>query len=125
MEFCDVCDNMLYVSPSSVPGEAELGLAALACLHCGSRKPIARKAGEPSVLVSETRYGDDSARYLHYVTPDLHEDPTLPRTDCACPKPGCGGDKAIYVKYDETNMKYIYSCVRCKTFWGPDGVIDA
>ena len=50
-------------------------------------------------------------------------DPTLPRLDnIPCPNKECpsnnGSDKeVIYIRYDDTNLKFIYLCVHCDKIW--------
>ena len=55
------------------------------------------------------------------------EDPTLPRiTTIRCPNSDCpsnqedGTREVIYLRYDDTNMKYIYMCAKCDTMWKTD-----
>ena len=51
-------------------------------------------------------------------------DPTLPRVNnILCPNPDCTTNtkndprEIIYIRYDDTNMKYIYLCSSCDTVW--------
>ena len=60
-------------------------------------------------------------------------DPTLPRIHTMrCPNDECssnqGGDSAgnkptseiIYVRYDDTNLKYVYLCAKCDKVWNTE-----
>ena len=51
-------------------------------------------------------------------------DPTLPRvSNILCPNGDCLTNKEdipreiIYIRYDDTNMKYVYLCSTCDTVW--------
>jgi aspartate carbamoyltransferase regulatory subunit len=51
-------------------------------------------------------------------------DPTLPRiNNILCPNSECSTNtkneekEIIYIRYDETNMKYVYLCSTCDTVW--------
>lgn len=80
-----------------------------------------------SICVLETRLGEDeSSDWKRYMTPYLKYDPTLPRVShIICPNPRCKSassspedrNEVIVVKYDKPNMKYLYSCEGCNTFW--------
>jgi DNA-directed RNA polymerase subunit M/transcription elongation factor TFIIS len=116
--FCKICQNLLFVKV------AEDGGLVASCNYCLSKEDLAAEGGG-AVVVSETSYKTDAAKYSHLMTPLLHEDPTLPRvTDVRCPNRGCvkpGGepDRALFVKYDGDNMRFLYSCCFCKHFWVP------
>nr|WRJ69776.1 putative DNA-directed RNA polymerase subunit Rpb9/RpoM [Oceanusvirus sp.] len=114
MKFCEVCDNLLYVKLD------DAGAFVYQCNYCSSQfKPASQDS-----VVAEVNYRDDRAKYHHLLTPLVHEDPTLPRVDIACPNKSCPrpprkkGD-VLYIKYDHVNLRYLYSCGYCKHFWGP------
>jgi hypothetical protein len=48
-------------------------------------------------------------------------DPTLPRIhNIPCPNPECAtkeGKEVIYIRYDDTNLKYLYLCTECDKLW--------
>ena len=125
--FCEKCDNMMYISlrpDASKPQENEL---AYNCKHCGF---TTTKKDEGGVVVMSTDYEDDQASFRQYATPYLKFDPTLPRSrdiECIrgvkCTRPKDELQEVIYVKYDAKNLKYIYNCVHCSTFWKSGGPI--
>jgi len=45
-----------------------------------------------------------------------------------CPNPECETNKnkvkreIIYIRYDDTNMKYVYLCSECSTIWQTNNV---
>lgn len=140
MKFCPVCENLLYISVTGGDGDDGDGgqgsQMSYHCKNCGSMQRVTGDGKHESICVLETRLGADTAGgggYKRYMTPYLKHDPTLPRaTDIRCPNPTClsnGGAPAskedaqnrqhevIVVKYDRENMRYLYCCETCDTFW--------
>ena len=118
VRFCSICQNLMFVKMT------DLGALVASCNYCLSKEELSTgKSG--AVVISETTYRSDAAKYSHLVNPLLHEDPTLPRVvDVPCPNPYCSkpGDEAnnaLFVKYDADNLKFLYSCTFCKHFWVP------
>jgi DNA-directed RNA polymerase subunit M/transcription elongation factor TFIIS len=115
MNFCDVCENILYDKLD------DTGKLVHHCNYCSMTYDNYVHAR----VVSETHYRDDRAKYHHLLTPLIHEDPTLPRVSSVpcpnkhCKRPADALHRVVYIKYDPRNMKYIYSCSYCHTFWGP------
>ena len=115
MKFCEVCDNLLYVRLAD-------GDVVHQCNYCGWSCPSA----DPDEPICETDYRDDRAKYHHLLTPLVHEDPTLPRVDnVPCPNKDCTRPprkkgSVLYIKYDPRNLRFLYSCSYCKSFWGPE-----
>lgn len=124
MRFCSRCDNMLYISlqPDESRDGAPLSLT-YSCKHCGFK--TAEDASSAPVL--STNYADDQTSYKQYATPFIRFDPTLPRvSDIKCPsaqcsKPADAPNEVIYVKYDPQNLRFLYYCVHCATFWKSGG----
>jgi DNA-directed RNA polymerase subunit M/transcription elongation factor TFIIS len=112
MKFCEACDNMLYI-------QLEDGALQFACKNCGHVSLDA--AAEQRVI--DTNYADDQSAYLQYVTPYITHDPTLPRVsnipcpNAACSRPPEASNEVIYVKYDARNLRFLYHCVHCSSFW--------
>ena len=120
MRFCEVCDNLLYVKQAVAEGGGPKVIYQ--CNYCSS----VYDAGDSGEPIMETDYRDDRAKYHHLLTPLIHEDPTLPRVDnVACPNKECTRPprkkgSVLYIKYDPTNLRFLYSCSYCKAFWGPE-----
>jgi DNA-directed RNA polymerase subunit M/transcription elongation factor TFIIS len=135
MKFCDVCNNMLYVSTDEQTG------LVLYCKNCNFRKAMESSsksvqltnvnysAQHENVLgndncIMNTNYSDDARSYKQFLTPNIKYDMTLPRVNnIPCPKKCSNGDgdsEVIYIKYDQTNMKYLYFCCKCEHFWKLD-----
>jgi DNA-directed RNA polymerase subunit M/transcription elongation factor TFIIS len=115
MEFCEVCDNMLYLSNV----EDEMSLIHL-CKKCGFQ----RKSSEGTTLVSSLSFSKQ-APYTSAVNQYTKLDPTLPRIQgMPCPKPDCENHKLardiIYIRYDNVDLKYAYLCPICDTVWKTD-----
>ena len=110
---------MLYISlrPDESKDGAPLELT-YSCKNCGFVE-TAREIGP----VLSTDYTDDQTSYKQHATPFLKHDPTLPRvSDIVCPNEACSRPKdsaneVIEVKYDAANLKYLYHCVHCQSFW--------
>lgn len=115
MRFCEVCDNLLYVKLD------DSSSFVYKCNYCSSTF----KPAPGDTTVSETNYRDDRARYHHLLTPQVHDDPTLPRVSTIpcpnkeCTRPARKSGSVLYIKYDPVNLKFLYTCTYCKHFWGP------
>lgn len=116
MRFCDVCENMMFLSLSE---EDKLHHR---CKNCGHEvEAIDERGGMACVL--DKNYIDDETKYRQFVNPNIKYDPTLPRVSAiqcsnpACTKPAGQDNEVIYLKYDRVNLKYMYYCCFCETFW--------
>lgn len=116
MQFCDVCRNLMYMRLN------ERGRPSLHCRACGNTQPVDLTEGL-AVPVFTKAFVDASSQFM---TPHIESDPTLPHVNnipCpnkACTKPADAPSDVMYMKYDHRNMKYVYHCVHCKTFWKND-----
>ena len=114
MEFCEVCDNMLYLSKR----EDEMDLVHV-CKKCG----FERKRSEGSILVSSLSFSKQ-AQYTSVINKYTKLDPTLPRIQgVPCPNTDCtnkAGRDIIYLRYDNVDLKYAYICPICDTIWKTD-----
>lgn len=115
MEFCEVCDNMLYVKSNE---ERQL---VKYCKHCEFQK-IEMHAS--AVKISETTYSEDDLMYNQHVNKYLRYDPTFRRIKdplISCPNKNCNVDEEkkqiLYIKYHHQNMKYLYVCEHCGETW--------
>jgi DNA-directed RNA polymerase subunit M/transcription elongation factor TFIIS len=118
MEFCDVCDNMLYIKD-------ENRKLVKYCKHCSFSKTLDVQQG--AIKISETMYSEDDLLFMQYQNKYLRHDPTLPRVrdpSIVCPSSDCTGDKenpqVLYVKYHPVHMKYFYCCDYCGYTWRSD-----
>lgn len=113
MRWCPKCSNYLYHKIS----EDQLNRQ---CLKCGYSE-----SDQEGGLVLETRVQERASEgykiLLNEFTP---EDPTLPHVkNIKCPNEQCPSNvgsesrDVIYIKYDATNLKYLYICTKCPQRW--------
>jgi DNA-directed RNA polymerase subunit M/transcription elongation factor TFIIS len=127
MKFCERCNNMLYLRVAQ-------DVLRYYCKSCEQvpAENASSSGGDNPIILHEEQEGLEGICVHNKQTDDLHTpykskyiayDPTLPRThDIHCVNPSCQrpSDKlseVIYVLYDSDNMKYIYYCCHCGTFW--------
>ena len=114
MKFCQECNNMLYIN---VDDDKSL---LYYCKSCGHKEATKDKH---SICIIDDVKIDDSIKYAQYINPYLKHDPCLPRVkNIVCPNPKCTRpegqeNEVIYIKYDNVNMKFLYTCVYCNNFW--------
>lgn len=125
MKFCNVCQNMLYIA---IDAENTNKLTYY-CRHCGTNDETITQEGH-CVLQTTLKKGEQ--KFQHMINKYTKLDPTLPRIHSMnCPNDSCktnekGGDEkknhaeVIYMRYDDSNMKYVYICVDCDTIWKTD-----
>lgn len=126
MEFCEVCENLLYLRA------LENSDLEKYCKHCDFTKTVSATGGTGAIKISESLYSEDDLLYLQYQNKYLRYDPTLPRVNdpaITCPNKDCVGPKeavennrefkpqVLYIKYHPLNMKYLYCCDYCGTTW--------
>jgi DNA-directed RNA polymerase subunit M/transcription elongation factor TFIIS len=118
MEFCDVCDNMLYVRTDENKNLVKY------CKHCDFSKT---ENNTGCIKISETIYTEDDLLYNQNINKYLRYDPTLRRINDAlikCPNKDCitkedqeKQQQVLYIKYHPQNMKYLYVCDYCGHIW--------
>jgi len=92
------------------------------CRNCGNKDSNLYLSEE--VTVSKIQLKKSEQEFSHIINKYTKLDPTLPRvTNILCPNADCltnNDDKnreIIYIRYDDTNMKYVYLCSTCNTVW--------
>lgn len=117
MEFCDVCENMLYMKTG------ENKTLVKYCKHCEFTK---EDTSGGAVKITKTMYSEDDMLYNQNINKYLRYDPTLRRindekTQCTneeCPaNKGDVEQQVLYIKYHPQNMKYLYVCDHCGNIW--------
>ena len=116
MEFCNNCDNMLYIRNDDSNNLVKY------CKHCDFSK---KETESKCIKISESRYLEDDLLYKQNINNYLRYDPTLRRirdSNIICPnKPECNIDldkqQILSIKYDDVNMKYFYVCDYCGHIW--------
>ena len=115
MKFCKHCDNMLYIRTTVEEGKDMLVYYCKNCMYTTTETNdnLKRPVFENGTL---TRDGEE-ARFDHFMTESIEHDVTLPRVrDMPCPN-SCKNNEVVYIKYDASNMKFLYFCTSCKKFW--------
>ena len=118
MEFCSVCNNMLYVKTDENKHLVKY------CKHCDFSK-VEDSLG--CIKISETMYTEDDLLYSQNINKYLRYDPTLRRindSQIKCPNGECPvqleegkEQQVLYIKYHPHNMKYLYVCDHCGHIW--------
>ena len=117
MHFCSICQNMYYLRID----ENDSNKLNYYCRNCGHEDKL---LATDNVCISKTLIKKNDQSFNHIINEYTKLDPTLPRINkILCPNPECSTNtqntdrEIIYVRYDDTNMKYIYLCSTCSTIW--------
>jgi len=117
MKFCIKCDNMYYIGVN-VDDPNKL---TYYCRNCRHKDETITEEG---VCVLNTQFKKGEQKFNHVINQYTKLDPTLPRIyNLKCPNPECKNTKedktteVIYVRYDDSNLKYLYICTECDTTW--------
>lgn len=117
MHFCVQCSNMYYISINP----EDPNKLVYYCRNCGhTDSTISQK----DVTVSKVQLKKTEQEFGHIINKYTKLDPTLPRvSDILCPNADCLTNvenvprEIIYIRYDDTNMKYVYLCSTCDVVW--------
>ena len=117
MHFCSICKNMYYIRINS----DNPNKLVYYCSNCGNEDT---SLVTDNVCVSKTQLKKSELSFSHIINKYTKLDPTLPRINTIlCPNSDCltntkGKEREIiYIRYDDTNMKYVYLCSECNTVW--------
>ncbi len=118
MRFCINCDNMYYIK---LDNQDENRLIYY-CRNCGNEK---NDLTNDNMCISKLNIQRNDQKYKHVINQYTKLDPTLPRTSkIKCPNHQCSSNAddsmqsdIIFVRYDDSNIKYIYLCSYCETTW--------
>ena len=127
MHFCSNCDNMYYVKLA----DDNNNKLSYYCRNCGTSD---ENILSNNICVSKINLNTNSQKIDLFINEYTKLDPTLPRTNSIkCPNENCvsnttiqgeSGDtsqsnerEVLYIRYDDTNMKYIYVCCKCDFTW--------
>ena len=123
MRFCQKCDNKLYIKLQAEDSDILLNY----CNNCGHEEPIDPNNSD-SLCVSKTIFKKSAIKFENAVNKYTKLDPTLPRTaTIKCPCNTCISNtddsvsrEVIFVRYDDSSVKYVYLCTYCDTVWKTD-----
>ena len=117
MHFCNNCQNMYYIRIN----EDNPNKLVYYCRHCGNEDST---LAVDNISVSKLQIKKSEQSFNHIINKYTKLDPTLPRiSTILCPNQDCETNtknkerEIIYIRYDDTNMKYIYLCSTCNTVW--------
>ena len=121
MHFCDDCGNMYYIHISDTDGDQLVHF----CRKCGKKSNIIT---EDNICVSSITLKRGIQKTNIMVNEYTKLDPTLPRVNnIPCPNSACESNtepdtkpEILYMRYDDINMKYIYTCILCNKVWKLD-----
>jgi DNA-directed RNA polymerase subunit M/transcription elongation factor TFIIS len=114
VSFCKHCDNMLYLYADPDTSELQHG-----CKSCGNTEKLEDKS---QFIYNNSQVPVDKSLVINsnpYITHDI----TLPRIqknkNIKCNNELCDTEETdiVYIKYDNTNMRYIYICNHCGVKW--------
>lgn len=117
MEFCKKCDNMYYMKKN------EDNQLIHYCKHCNFQENKLIETRNMKVF----EYSKDDVVGNININEYTRYDPTLPHVNTIkCPNLDCKSNKSedvqqdvIYIRVDDSNMKYIYLCYHCNSSWKP------
>ena len=119
MKFCDICENQLVLSKSKSNDDIKY-----TCRSCKKEFPCDDTA---NTCVYQKNYGGNVDIYYEmFVNKYTKHDPTLPHlnnlqcanSECVTNQEGTNiKSDIIYIRYDESKMKYIYLCCNCDKAW--------
>jgi DNA-directed RNA polymerase subunit M/transcription elongation factor TFIIS len=122
MHFCSVCNNMYYLRID----EKNPNKLDYYCRNCGHEDKL---LAHDNMCISKTFIKKNDQSFNHIINEYTKLDPTLPRVNTIlCPNPECETNtqnkkrEIIYIRYDDTNMKYVYLCSECSTIWQTNSV---
>ena len=117
MHFCSICKNMYYIRIN----EKDTNKLEYYCRNCGHEDQL---IAVDNICVSKTIIKNREKSFNNIINKYTKLDPTLPRiNNILCPNAECETNKKekereiIYIRYYDTNMKYIYMCSTCDTLW--------
>lgn len=116
MEFCDACNNMLYIKND----DDDSRNVKYYCKNCTFEKDIT--IDNKSKLIIQNTF-DVSNQLLTNLNSNIEYDKTIPHVDnIQCPYKDCvkkeeDKNDVMYIKTDINNIKFIYYCTYCKQFW--------
>lgn len=117
MHFCSNCQNMYYIRINP----EDPNKLVYYCRNCGNEDKLLTI---DNVCVSKTQIKKSEQSFNHIINKYTKLDPTLPRINkVLCPNHECKTNtdneerEIIYIRYDDTNMKYVYLCSTCDTIW--------
>ena len=118
MEFCDFCENMLFIKCSETEDGEEI--VNYYCKNCDSMREIPTNS---VTVFAEKMFDQNHVTNEQFINPNIEHDHTIPHVNnIVCPNTHCtkspeGENDVMYVKTNQINLSFTYYCVHCKHFW--------
>ena len=122
IRFCTQCDNKNYHRIAE-------DTLVYYCRVCGFQDP---NISNEALCVLDTQIQTGVQNFDHIVNRYTKFDPVLPHIYVRCPNDVCktnnDSDKskqitdAIFIRYDDSKLKYLYICTECDTKWKTDDI---
>ena len=117
MKFCVKCDNMYYIGIDA----KDTNKLTYYCRNCGN---VDETLTEEGFCILDTQFKKSEQKFNHIINKYTKLDPTLPRINkILCPNADCETNtkdtprEIIYIRYDNTQMSYVYLCSTCDVTW--------
>lgn len=120
MDFCSTCDNMYYIKLEN----DECDNIVYYCRNCGNVDDKLINVNKCILRENINKSGD---KYSVHINKFTKLDITLPRINyIKCPNETCETNtpdfdstkkEIIFIRYDDTSMKYLYLCSHCDFVW--------
>jgi len=117
IRFCSKCDNKYYHN-------IENNQLKYYCRVCANTETNVSKE---ALCVLDTQFQKETNNIEYLVNRYTKFDPTLPHIYLRCPNEACKTNHnntdeknvtdAIYIRYDNKQMKYLYICTECDHKW--------
>ena len=113
IRFCSKCDNKYY-------HRIETNQLKYYCRVCAN---IEINVSKEPLCVLDTQFKESTLNFDLIVNKYTKFDPTLPHICIKCPNDNCKTNKtdnitdAIYLRYDNTQLKFLYICTECDHKW--------
>ena len=120
MDFCSNCHNMYYIKLEN----EDCDKIVYYCRNCGN---VDDKLINVNECILRENINKSEDKYSVHINKFTKLDITLPRINyIKCPNETCETNKSefdptkkeiIFIRYDDTSMKYLYLCSHCDFIW--------
>jgi DNA-directed RNA polymerase subunit M/transcription elongation factor TFIIS len=125
MNFCPICEYMLYIE-TYYEDENKTNPKSMkvrnVCKNCGYTASLENK--DKAIMISNTTTAIGNVDVSSFINENIIHDPTIPHVNnIHCPNNDCDSNKekkgndVMIVRYDNTNLKYLYHCANCRHTW--------
>ena len=114
MNFCNVCDNILYLYEDDDTKKLYLG-----CKSCGNSQENKQTCIYDNNLSIDLSKSIGQNKHLRedITLPSIKDNPNISCPNTECPTHTKGVSEILYMKYDKEDMRYMYLCKSCNQTW--------